>query len=65
MSKEITEGGVYPFYQIPIGSVINYHVSFVPQKYEKISADTIKNIKTDTATKIHLTTAKFNIISLT
>jgi hypothetical protein len=64
MKKEIQEGAVHPFYQIPIGSIISYHTAFKLKGHEKISHDTIKDLKTGTATKIHVTTAKFYIMEL-
>jgi hypothetical protein len=61
MKKEIEVGKNYPFYQIPIGAVINYGF-FKIDEYEKISKDTIK--KGNSLVKMHCTHESYEIRSL-
>jgi Ser-tRNA(Ala) deacylase AlaX len=59
--SEIEIGKKYPFYKIPIGTVIDYGF-FKIDEYEKISKDTIK--KGNNVIKIHCTHEGYEIRSL-
>ena len=54
-------GQVYPFYKIPIGTIIDYGF-FKVKPCEKISKDTIKQLSNDKLFKIQLTHATYQII---
>lgn len=62
MKKEIQVGGAYPFYQIPIGAIINYGMFGKIKEYEKVSKDTIK--KEDDIIKMHITNGKYEVRKL-